>query len=523
MTRFLFFTLGIMSLSLNSGLTQDSIRLAYTSHQDKLGFINQDGVEVIPVEFDAVLYFSEGIVPVNKGAKKISYESIGGKWGFWDKSGKEIIPPKYEAANIFTQGLAAVKQEGRFGYIDTHDQLIIDFQFEDAKPFSEDLAAVKLGEKWGFIDMKGELVVQPVFDRVANFQHGFSVVFHKSGEYEMEEDGDVYIEEYGKYGLIDRDGVLVQDIIFDQIDSFQEGFAKIQLDRKEGFLGPDGQIAIPIEYDQVKVFSEGLAAVGNYMMRESPYDFGYTQVQIDSLEEEVAKLTEEIMKTGDFNDLLNHPTYQAFSQANMQKPSEKLTYGYINTKGETVIDLQYDEADPFMNGFAVIGYGPAPAMYYQYKINGEDVFPNDGAMQGVGENIIDTTGTTKLKENQRFINRSSAYFVGYSYQGPGVYSREFELMVPPGEYLNIHYIGDSLFVGELKDSKTKVILNQKGEQVLKTKFWSIERITKNRLLVDAVMERDGRRVKTLAGIIDETDNWILKPKYEFVTGFKAIP
>ena len=48
--------------------------------------------------------------------------------------------------------------------------------FDDLGYFNNGLAAVKIGGKWGFTDMAGDLVVEPSFDRVDSFSEGFARV-----------------------------------------------------------------------------------------------------------------------------------------------------------------------------------------------------------------------------------------------------------------------------------------------------------------------------------------------------------
>ena len=110
-----------------------------------------------------------------------------------------------------------------------------------------------------------------------------------------------------------------------------------ELERKEGFVDSTGKIAIPLNFDAVDDFSEGFAAVGNYIMRDSYHDFGYSKKQIDSLQKEAEKLFENTT-TDNYRNLLSNPTYQEYSMATMQMPSEKLIYGYINEKGEVLAE-----------------------------------------------------------------------------------------------------------------------------------------------------------------------------------------
>jgi hypothetical protein len=50
--------------------------------------------------------------------------------GFVDNQGIEVIPPKYDAAYSFGEGLAPVRKGGRWGYIDRNGQPVIPFQFD---------------------------------------------------------------------------------------------------------------------------------------------------------------------------------------------------------------------------------------------------------------------------------------------------------------------------------------------------------------------------------------------------------
>jgi hypothetical protein len=40
------------------------------------------------------------------------------KWGFIDKTGKEVIPCIYDCAHPFSEGLASVGKDGGWKYID---------------------------------------------------------------------------------------------------------------------------------------------------------------------------------------------------------------------------------------------------------------------------------------------------------------------------------------------------------------------------------------------------------------------
>ncbi|MCI4670512.1 MAG: WG repeat-containing protein [Bacteroidia bacterium] len=508
----------IMNLTSMFGQEVLNENLIYVKEGNKIGFINFNGKEIIPVEFDAVKSFSEDILPVNKGAIEKDYESVGGKWGFWNREGKEIIPIKYEDAQIFREGLAPVKLNGKYGFINLNDEVILDFKYEDAKPFREGFAAVKIEGKWGFIDKKGNIVISPKFHRVEDFDNGFSIVFHLITEFEYEDDGYRYKEEEGKYGLIDRSGLLKLDTIYDHIDKFENGFAKIELERKEGFINSDGEIAIPIQFDKVEKFSEGLAVVANFMLRDSYHDFGYQKEQIDSLEIELGKLYEKIgddFSTDDINMIINHPTYIEFQRAKMQEPSKELMHGYINEKGTVVIDFQFDEAEAFKNGLAKVRFGRSPMFSIVELDENGNRLPSYQEQIGIGANLIDKNGNLQLEKNKQILNRyGDNIFVTYTHMGAGAFNENLEEVIP-NQYQNLSYIGYGLFVGELEDSQKKVLLTNDFKLELDENYWSIENAFGNRILVDYIVDREKNRVITKSGIINKKGEWILEPKYDF--------
>ena len=57
--------------------------------------------------YDYVHEYSEGLAEVR----------LNDKWGFIDKSGTEIIPCKYDWAEGFSEGRAKVKLNGKQGYV----------------------------------------------------------------------------------------------------------------------------------------------------------------------------------------------------------------------------------------------------------------------------------------------------------------------------------------------------------------------------------------------------------------------
>ena len=111
----------------------------------KWSLIDTNGNIIIPDAKD-IDDFYEGVAVYKKNDR----------FGYVDKYGNEVIPSIFESAGHFSEGLASVKKNGMFGYIDKNGIETIPFIYEDAKDFSEGLALVKKNDRWGYVDKKGK-------------------------------------------------------------------------------------------------------------------------------------------------------------------------------------------------------------------------------------------------------------------------------------------------------------------------------------------------------------------------------
>lgn len=53
-----------------------------------------------------------------------------GKWGFINKEGKNVIPCQYDKVASFREGLVAVVKNGKSGYINTKGKEIVPFIYD---------------------------------------------------------------------------------------------------------------------------------------------------------------------------------------------------------------------------------------------------------------------------------------------------------------------------------------------------------------------------------------------------------
>ena len=192
--------------------------LPYPCVNGKIGFCYYDDSVMVEGIYDDVRSFSEGLAHVQ----------LNDKWGFIDKTGKEIILFKYDDAEDFSEGLAPVELNFKWGFIDKTGKEVIPLKYDNAYSFSEDLDLVKLNGKWGFIDKTGKIVIPFKYDDAGNFSEGLAPV-----------------KLNGKWGYIDKTGKIVIPLKYNYADSFFEGLARVKLNGKYGFIDKFGKEYFP--------------------------------------------------------------------------------------------------------------------------------------------------------------------------------------------------------------------------------------------------------------------------------------
>lgn len=128
---------------------------------EKRGFINRQGEEVVSTTYDEVLPFTDDMALVRKDKK----------WGAVSKDGKNIIRPTYLSMRPFGDGMAAAYTGNGWQLVDKAGQVVklLPDSVTDAGVLSEGLLPVCVGEKWGYMNMDGEIVVTPRFMQAGNF------------------------------------------------------------------------------------------------------------------------------------------------------------------------------------------------------------------------------------------------------------------------------------------------------------------------------------------------------------------
>ena len=104
------------------------------------GFRDRNSKDMaVPAVYDEVFSFKEDLCCVQKDEK----------FGFINRQGEEIIPLIYDCATSFREGVACVFKGDSCGYIDINGETVVDFKYDAGTPVSNGECRVKKNGKWG--------------------------------------------------------------------------------------------------------------------------------------------------------------------------------------------------------------------------------------------------------------------------------------------------------------------------------------------------------------------------------------
>ncbi|WP_160710798.1 WG repeat-containing protein [Chitinophaga solisilvae] len=136
--------------------------------KNKTGYINISGQIIIPAQYDAGGYFSEGLAAVRMH---------NGYYGYINTRGDTVIAPQYDYAGAFYEGIAVVYKGNQPLYINASGKIPFAALFSALSPFTDGLAQVKgFNELTGLIDKQGKLVVDTVMSAIGIFEDGYAVI-----------------------------------------------------------------------------------------------------------------------------------------------------------------------------------------------------------------------------------------------------------------------------------------------------------------------------------------------------------
>lgn len=295
---------------------------------DQFGFINTDGVLLIPPVYEQVSNFSEGLAVVEKN----------GKFGVIDKYNQVRIPFKFDAISDFISGRAIVELDGLQGMIHRNGGYVFECKFDDMGNLSNGLIYASDGEKFGYFDVTGFLRIPMKFTDAYDFSNGVArveidglaafidiyggyVVPPAFEDIRMFSDSLYIYEQDGMFGFMNRFGKSVIEPTFDEIGELHKGFAIASMNGEIVYLNGGGQIVIQNDLEEFPNFmSRGEFMNGEAIaMKEGMYG------KIDEKGREVIKFQYENLGNGSY----------------IFPFKKKGLWGVMNTSGKIIVQAKY--------------------------------------------------------------------------------------------------------------------------------------------------------------------------------------
>ena len=212
----------------------------------RYGLIKHDGTEVVPIKYDILERVSDGYCLV---AKRTHLGTL--KYGFINTKGEVFLKLKYDFARSFCEGRAILMiKKDKWTVIGEDRYLKTDKEYDSITDYHEGFAIVGVGSvidrKFGVIDKNGYEIVRPYYDEIQSFENGYAKV--KRSEC---------------WGIINQKGNEVVRPIYTEITFDSDRVIVKKLNNKYDLITLEGTILSKFEYDEIVIYDDKMVRVKN--------------------------------------------------------------------------------------------------------------------------------------------------------------------------------------------------------------------------------------------------------------------
>ena len=294
---------------------------------------------------------------------------------------------------------------------------------------STNLYLMKKDNKYGFINQEGEFVIPPMYKEAENFSEGLAPV----------------ITNEGTKGYINVENEWVLQLVADRLYSFVGELASFTRDRKEGIINQKGQITIEPIFDQIyginrdgTVIGQSDGKMGLYNSQGDvliipQYDY------VSTFAEELAVVTKGendgfINRKGEVIIDFNYASCTNFAEGFSVATLDHDTYGFIDKTGEFIIAPTYYQLFDFSEGLAAFRLKTAGKWGFINQSNEVIIKPKFQSVSDFSEGI----SAVELKDSYGYIDKQGKWIVKNIFSTADSFSNGLGLVTYEGEwgYLN---------------------------------------------------------------------------------------
>lgn len=306
---------------------------AYAVKNGKTGIIDNMGKELVPFKYDKIRKMNEELYVVTNS----------GRDGFLNARKQEILPCEYSYSTMegqngeslivlrtkeSTQPYFYSSAKSKYGLMDLHGNILAPCKYERIGAFiNGNLAHVILNDKVGYINSDGKEVIPPIYDQTRILS---------GNRYTLYKDGLCYLAD-------SRTGQWVTSQVYNKIEQYRDSLYKVTLNDKFGMIDTDGKVVLEPIYDQMYRINDWL-----HLYIKGKGTDGYA----GRATAEDARLIipcNRYISIGNFNK-------DGGRYAEVKKAIAKYTYrsGVVNREGKEVVPCQYNHIYIIENGRCMV-------------------------------------------------------------------------------------------------------------------------------------------------------------------------
>jgi len=299
----------------------------------KYGLINLNGKEILNCEYDNIYTL--------KGIENSLILIKEGNTGLANNSGSIIVEPIckeiYCIGEKYTDGYITINQDGKYGVVSYTKKQLLENNYEYIEKIpGEKYFVIKQGEAYKLVNTEGVVVLELGNNQVTQIiDNKIEVIVYKNENL---------------YGAMNISGETIFETKYQELKHLNESYFLAKQNDKCGIIDIENNEKIPFEYTSIyydKNANMYIAEDANYnstiidnnfnikllgILAEINEEYKYLKLRIDGEYKYYNFNFEEKANT----EILSDNTIF------LKKQNDK--YGFINKKGETVIDYIYDDA-----------------------------------------------------------------------------------------------------------------------------------------------------------------------------------
>lgn len=350
------------------------------------------------------------------------------------------------------------------------------------------LIPYRKGDKWGFCLPDRTIVIPCIYECVEFFKKGLAKV-----------------KLHNKYGFIDKTGEEIIPYKYDNVYCFREGLSAVELDEKWGYFDMTGKEIISCKYEEANSFNEGLAAV------RLNWKFGF----IDKTGKEIVPFK--------YDDCGNDILKMIIDGLCIVKYNEK--FGFINLSGKEIVSCKYDFIHYYSDEMYGVNLNEKLGFVNKF---GEEVIPcryeNSGiawfweGLAAVKLNkkwgYIDKTGNIKIPFKYYCSETRSCFVEGLagvtSWDKGWGYIDKIGNEITPFKYMEVRPFREGFGAVQINYFEWGFI-DKTGNEIIPCKYINVNDFHEGL----AQVRLDGK-----SGFIDQSGHEIISCKYERALDFK---